>query len=372
MKRSLLLLLLFVLVPARTYAHEIRPAYLELRQTASETYDVLWKVPGRGEDLRFGLYVRLPENCQRIGELRTTVVNNAFSDRWTTRCKGGLIGSTIRIDGLSATVTDVLVRVERLDGSEQVTRLASSSTSFIVEAAPRRFEVARTYLALGIAHILTGIDHLLFVSGLLLLVTGVRRLLLTVSAFTLSHTVTLSLATLGFVHVPPAPVEAVIALSILFVAYEVLRKHETPDGLAQRKPWLVAFSFGLLHGLGFAGGLSAASRSRILQCGRGSRPLFFCRRRVDPYRGTTPMDNEASLMVVAASAVCHRWCSCLLAHRASCGVLRQQPEQSSGTAERILLAGSEIPSSPRCKALRCCAGVLSLLASSQSATHARS
>jgi hypothetical protein len=258
MKRSLLLLLLFVLVPARTYAHEIRPAYLELRQTASETYDVLWKVPGRGEDLRFGLYVRLPENCQRIGELRTTVVNNAFSDRWTTRCKGGLIGSTIRIDGLSATVTDVLVRVERLDGSEQVTRLASSSTSFIVEAAPRRFEVARTYLALGIAHILTGIDHLLFVSGLLLLVTGLRRLLLTVSAFTLSHTVTLSLATLGFVHVPPAPVEAVIALSILFVAYEVLRKHETPDGLAQRKPWLVAFSFGLLHGLGFAGGLSAA------------------------------------------------------------------------------------------------------------------
>jgi hypothetical protein len=113
-------------------------------------------------------------------------------------------------------------------------------------------------LLLGIEHILTGIDHLLFVSGLLLLVTGFRRLLVTVSAFTLSHTVTLTLATLGFVHVPPAPVEAVIALSILFVAYEVLRKKENPDGLAQRKPWLVAFSFGLLHGLGFAGGLSAA------------------------------------------------------------------------------------------------------------------
>jgi hypothetical protein len=152
----------------------------------------------------------------------------------------------------------VLVRVERLDGSEQVTRLASSSPAFIVEAAPHRMEVARTYLLLGIEHILTGVDHLLFVSGLLLLVTGFRRLLLTVSAFTLSHTVTLSLATLGFVHVPPAPVEAVIALSILFVAYEVLRKNANPDGLAQRKPWLVAFSFGLLHGLGFAGGLSAA------------------------------------------------------------------------------------------------------------------
>jgi hypothetical protein len=152
----------------------------------------------------------------------------------------------------------VLVRVERLDGSVQVTRLTSSSPSFTVEAAPRRFEVARTYLVLGIEHILTGVDHLLFVSGLLLLVTGFRRLLLTVSAFTLSHTVTLTLATLGFVHVPPAPVEAVIALSILFVAYEVLRKNEKPYGLAQRKPWLVAFTFGLLHGLGFAGGLSAA------------------------------------------------------------------------------------------------------------------
>ena len=127
-----------------------------------------------------------------------------------------------------------------------------------MEAAPHRFDVARTYLVLGIEHILTGIDRLLFVSGLLLLVNGTRRLLLTVSAFTLSHTVTLTLATLGFVHVPPAPVEAVIALSILFVAYEVLRKNTNPAGLAQRKPWLVAFSFGLLHGLGFAGGLTAA------------------------------------------------------------------------------------------------------------------
>ena len=134
----------------------------------------------------------------------------------------------------------------------------SSLPSFVVEAMPHPLEVARTYLVLGIEHILTGVDHLLFVSGLLLLVNGTRRLLLTVSAFTLSHTVTLTLATLGFVHVSPAPVEAVIALSILFVAWEILRKHSNPSGLAQRKPWLVAFSFGLLHGLGFAGGLSAA------------------------------------------------------------------------------------------------------------------
>ena len=150
------------------------------------------------------------------------------------------------------------MRVERLDGSSQVTRVMSSSPSFVVEAMPRHFEIARTYLVLGIEHILTGVDHLLFVSGLLLLVSGTRRLLVTVSAFTLSHTVTLTLATLGFVQAPPAPVEAVIALSILFVAREVLRKGTHPTALAQRKPWLVAFSFGLLHGLGFAGGLSAA------------------------------------------------------------------------------------------------------------------
>ena len=170
----------------------------------------------------------------------------------------GLAGKRIEFVGLQGTITDVLVRVEWLDGSSQVTRVLPSSPSFVVEATPGRFEVARTYLVLGIEHILTGIDHLLFVSGLLLLVTGVRRLLLTVSAFTLSHTVTLTLATLGFVHVPPAPVEAVIALSILFVAWEVIRKKTHPAGLAQQKPWLVAFSFGLLHGLGFAGGLSAA------------------------------------------------------------------------------------------------------------------
>ena len=116
------------------------------------------------------------------------------------------------------------MRIERLDGSTtQVTRLTSSTPAFVVDAAPHRMEVARTYLALGIEHILTGVDHLLFVSGLLLLVNGFKRLIQTVSAFTLSHSVTLTLATLGFVHVPPAPVEAVIALSIVFVAYEVLR-----------------------------------------------------------------------------------------------------------------------------------------------------
>jgi hypothetical protein len=239
-------------------AHEMRPAYLQLHQSAADTYDIFWKVPAIGDDMRLSLYVQLPANCSNVSSPRGSFSSGAYTEQWSLNCAGGLAGKTLHIVGLTATLTDVLVRIERLDGSSQVTRLTSASPSLVVEAVPRRFEVARTYLVLGIEHILTGIDHLLFVSGLLLLVSGVRRLLFTVSAFTLSHTVTLSLATLGFVHVPPAPVEAVIALSILFVAYEVLRKNEKPNGLAQRKPWIVAFSFGLLHGLGFAGGLSAA------------------------------------------------------------------------------------------------------------------
>jgi hypothetical protein len=260
MRRSLIsiILILVAALPATVIAHEVRPAYLQLHQTGAGSYDVLWKVPAVGDAMRLSLYVQLPEACSNLKQPRGVFADNAYTEQWSVECQGGLAGSTVRITGLTATLTDVLVRVERLDGSSQVTRVTSSSPSFVVEAMPRRFEVARTYLVLGIEHILTGVDHLLFVSGLLLLVNGTRRLLLTVSAFTLSHTVTLTLATLGFVHVPPAPVEAVIALSILFVACEVLRKNANPTGLAQRKPWLVAFSFGLLHGLGFAGGLSAA------------------------------------------------------------------------------------------------------------------
>jgi hydrogenase/urease accessory protein HupE len=257
-RQSVLGLALVAAATVGASAHEVRPAYLQLHQTGAEGYDVLWKVPALGDTMRLGLHVELPPNCTNIATPRGVFSNNAYTEQWGVVCSGGLAGRTIRIDGLEATLTDVLVRVERLDGSSQVTRVTSSAPAFVVEAIPRRLEVARTYLVLGVEHILTGIDHLLFVSGLLLLVTGVRRLLLTVSAFTLSHTVTLTLATLGFVHVPPPPVEAVIALSILFVAFEVLRKESHPSGLAQRKPWLVAFSFGLLHGLGFAGGLSAA------------------------------------------------------------------------------------------------------------------
>jgi hydrogenase/urease accessory protein HupE len=230
----------------------VRPVYLELRQTGPDKYDVLWKVPGRGDDLRFGVYVRLPGNCQKLSEVQTTVVNNAFSDRWSVECKGGLTGQTIMIDGLSSTVIDVLVRLERLDGTTQVTRLTPAAPSLTIESAPSKTQLAVTYTSLGVEHILYGIDHLLFVLGLMLLVRDFRSLVKTITAFTIAHSITLGAATLGFIHVEVAPVEATIALSILFLAAELVRMQRGESGIAQRAPWIVAFAFGLLHGLGFA------------------------------------------------------------------------------------------------------------------------
>jgi hydrogenase/urease accessory protein HupE len=252
--------LCFVVVccPATVFAHEVRPAYLELRQISTDSYDVLWKVPGAGEDRRLALYVEMPSDCRITREPVTSFADNAFTERWSVQRDGGLFGSSIGISGLTSTLTDVLARVERLDGTTQVVRLTPESPAFTVESAPDRMQVARTYMQLGFEHILTGVDHLLFVLGLILFVRGTGRLLKTISAFTVAHSVTLTLATLGFVHVPPPPVEVVIALSIVFVAREILMRREGNPTLAERQPWLVAFTFGLLHGLGFAGGLSAA------------------------------------------------------------------------------------------------------------------
>ena len=241
-----------------TSAHEIRPAYLELRQSGVETYDVLWKVPGRGEDLRLGLYVEFPASCANTSAQRPSIVNNVFAERWAVTCPGGLGNGTVHIAGLSATTTDVLVRIERLDGSTQVTRVAPSAPSFVVETAPDKLQVARTFGVLGIKHILTGIDHLLFVLALITITHGGWKLVKTVTAFTVSHSVTLCLATLGFIRVPAAPVEAVIALSIVFVAVEIVQMLRGIEGVTARAPWIVAFAFGLIHGLGFAGGLSDA------------------------------------------------------------------------------------------------------------------
>lgn len=237
-------------------AHEVRPAYLQLTELAPETYDVLFKVPAAGEDLRFGLYLRLPEDVERVGPLRSEFAGRAHVERLRIRRPGGLAGSVIGIEGLSATLTDVLVRIERLDGSAQTLRLSPQTPSFLFDAAPGGSRVATTYLGLGVEHIFIGVDHLLFVLALLLLVDTWKRLLWTITAFTLAHSLTLGAATLGWLTLPPPPVEAVIALSIAFVAGEVVYARQGRPGLGWRRPWLVAFTFGLLHGMGFAGALA--------------------------------------------------------------------------------------------------------------------
>ena len=235
-------------------AHEVRPGYLELQQTAAERWNVLWKVPAQG-DLRLSIHPRFPEGCAPTSEPIAFQANAAYVERTSIACKGGLAGRTIAVEGLAATMTDVLVRSVRADGSVQVARLTPSAPGFAFETAPGSFEVARAYTLLGVEHILRGIDHLLFVLGLLLLVRGKWLLVKTITAFTVAHSVTLAAATLGWLRVHQVPVEAVIALSILFLASELARRNRGSPGLTQRHPWIVAFVFGLLHGLGFAGAL---------------------------------------------------------------------------------------------------------------------
>ncbi len=247
--------IVMVVMVAPANAHEVRPGYLELRQTDTETFEVFWKVPARGK-LKLGIHARLPEICTTISAVVSKKSGGAFMDRWTVTCPGGLSRETISIDGLSGTLTDVLARIERLDGTSQVTRLTPDTPSFIIEAAPKWQQIVGSYLGLGAEHILLGIDHLLFVLALLLLVKGWRQLIATVTAFTVAHSLTLAAATLGYVHVPQRPVEAVIALSIVFVAAEVVRLRKGQVSIAQRLPWAIAFTFGLLHGFGFSSALS--------------------------------------------------------------------------------------------------------------------
>ncbi len=249
---ALLIPLAAWLVPA-AHAHEVRPGYLEVRQVDNQTFDVLWKVPANGE-YRLRLHARLPNECKGA-PTQGTFVGGAFVERWRANCPGGLVGRTIFIDGLSATRTDVLARIEWQDGTTQAVRLTPENTEFEVTAAPSALEVAKTYFVLGVEHILLGIDHLLFVLGLLFLVGNWRRLVATVTAFTVAHSITLAAATLGLVHVAQAPVEAAIALSIMFVAAEIIYGAHGAPRLATHAPWLLAFVFGLLHGFGFAGAL---------------------------------------------------------------------------------------------------------------------
>lgn len=252
--------LLLCWLALNAHADVFRPAYLELREAGSsavdhQSYDVTWKVPAQG-DSRLAVQVRFPVDTTQISPPQGMFAGNAYVERWKISRRGGLTGQTVSIDGIAGGVTDVIVRIERQDGTSQMEHLLPQEPQFIVKGPTTTGEVAWSYLVLGVEHILGGIDHLLFVLALLLIVHGGKRIFATVTAFTVAHSITLVSATIGWVHMPGPPVEAMIALSIVFVAAEIVHGLRGKPALTARSPWIVAFAFGLLHGFGFAGALA--------------------------------------------------------------------------------------------------------------------
>ena len=269
-----------VVLPAD--AHQLSPGFFGLTETAPDRYDARWKVSVSG-GLADALTPELPEGCSVASPPRTYLLDGVMAidefrlQQATVLCTGPLAGGTFRVAGLEVTDTDVLLSIVYADGTVFSHRLLPSSPSVVIPERPGVLDVISTYTLLGIEHILIGIDHLLFVLALLLLVPDWRRLVWTITAFTLAHSVTLGAATLGVVSVSGAAVEATIALSILFLATELVRGNRAGTqstepagakasrsaivdsrggGLTVRYPWVVAFAFGLLHGFGFAGALA--------------------------------------------------------------------------------------------------------------------
>lgn len=251
---AVLLLLLFSAAGAAR-AHESRPAYLEINEITPGRYSLLWRTPINA-GMRLPVRLELPADVRTLAGPSVRELSDSQVERRLIESPGGLAGKRIGFIGLQATITDVLVRVQLGDGRHSTTLVRPSAAWIEVPRAPGLAEVARTYVVYGVEHILGGIDHLLFVAALLLIVRGGRRIVATVTAFTVAHSLTLVAATLGWVHVPSPPIEAVIALSIMFVAVEIVHGLQGRPGLTARAPWLVAFCFGLLHGFGFAGALA--------------------------------------------------------------------------------------------------------------------
>jgi hypothetical protein len=249
-------LLVLLTSPIDLLADEFRPALLEVTEREGGWVDVTWKVPMLGDRV-LSLTPVLPEFLEPVGPGSGRSVPGAWVVYGSYRTGDKpLTGATLTIDGLAAVPTDVVVRVGLLDGTQHSAILRGGNDSFTIPEQATRLELAVSYWRMGTIHILEGFDHLLFLLTLLLIVAGIWPLLKTVTAFTVAHSLTLGLATLGVVHVPQAPTEAVISLSIVLLAVEVVRKYAGELTLSERYPWLIAFTFGLVHGLGFAGALS--------------------------------------------------------------------------------------------------------------------
>ena len=246
---KILCAVLLSLCAAFVAAHEVRPAFLQLIETAPGEFDVLWKQPLLG-DRRLPLKPVFPERCQTSALAVPEATVGALLQTWHASCD--LRAGTLSIAGLSRTLTDVMVRIEYHDG-DQVSQLLKPAAPSLDLSDPT--PPVWSYLTFGVEHLLSGFDHILFVIGLVLFIRNGWTLVKTVTAFTAAHSITLALSVLGLVNLPQASVEAVIALSILFLARELVVPSEQRSRLTRARPWLMAFAFGLLHGFGFAGAL---------------------------------------------------------------------------------------------------------------------
>jgi len=237
------------------YAHESRPAFLQIREVGPKQYDVLWRTPVNA-GMPLPVLLQMPEGSRdRADPLIQRLSDSTIERRRIALDEGDIAGRRIDFVGLQATITDVLVRMSWLDGRE-VTEIIKPARPWIELSDNQTiWQVAKTYASLGIEHILLGMDHLLFVVGLMIIVRTASSLLKTITAFTVAHSITLALATLGYVSISTGPLNAAIALSILFLGVEIVRFWRGQTSFTLRQPWIVAFAFGLLHGFGFASGL---------------------------------------------------------------------------------------------------------------------
>lgn len=251
----IVLILAALAAPLTAAAHEVRPALLQITETGPQTWTVFWKQPAMG-DVALRLSPQLSSGWLDAPPSDQYAAPGFLVKTWTVRSPKPLSGQTLRIEGLDQTITDVLVQVSLSDGRhiDAVVKPQHPTLDLQLDAAAA--PAAPAYLKLGVEHILTGADHLMFVLGLLLLVGVNWRIVKAVTAFTVAHSLTLTAAALGWVHVPSAVIESLVALSIVFVAVELIPRPGREDTLTRRHPWVVAFVFGLLHGLAFAGALT--------------------------------------------------------------------------------------------------------------------
>ena len=231
-------------------AHEVNPAFLELTETSDGQFNVVWKQPLK-DGRRLKLDPFFPDGCES-SPMTLEGARGAVVSRWTLTC--ALDQGRLGVTGLERTLTDVFVQIHRLDGQLVSAVLKPADASFEL-AEEARGAPLFAYLRIGVDHIIFGYDHLLFVLGLCLLVRP-AQLFLTVTAFTVAHSITLGLSTLAGVTLPGPPVESVIALSLILLAREALTLQRGGVSLTSQFPWLIAFGFGLVHGFGFAGALS--------------------------------------------------------------------------------------------------------------------